>query len=1119
MQDMDALMVKKISSPVLSRIILHRDEPIQKLREVIIETSAYHSCYKLVVLYAPAGYGKTTLLADFVRITSLPCCWYFLDETDAEESKFLQILILSILHHFPALEAALKPLLTGILADDAYYSTREPYFEDVIDALVPAIASGISERFAIFLCNYHTINHSKKINHLVNQLLRKLPPQCVLVIESRAIPDLDFAPLLAHDEIIGLDQHFLSFTTADICNLAHLQGMPPLRKEEAAQLNALFGGWVGGILLGTRLGNLRTLRTGKDMHSLVNVPNMQIDRQKLFAYLVNEVFSQNLEVYTFLKAVVILQQMTPAVCNILIESNDAEARLQYLEQQGLFVTRSDDPYQSVYTCHPILRELLCDELRNHSPQQFRALHRRAMELWSDIHDYEQAIYHALEACLYAEAAQLIQEACERFLAKGQGEMLSRWIDVLPTKTLVCYPRLYLIRANLHLALGEYTFALPLLDAATAAVAQEPARLTTDEADLFHARMLIARSKALYQMGDYTQAQKLCRQVIAQIPTDKIALCAQAHTHLGICANLLGIYSEGIAHLQKALQLWGRENNNRQTAELHTALAGTYRLLGNFALAEHHLARATSCWDHLENDWGKVDNLIHAGQIKHQQGEFSEAEAFLQEALTLARGPIHFLRGEAYTLVSLGALYQDQELYSQSLASTEEGLVLARRLKDHFLINSTLCILAMTYLFMGDDNTALLLISESEKNIAALTDRGGTYEKAKHDLALGTIYLCRGQYQDAYTYLTQAEHQIRVNYLQEDALCTTLRLTECLLRQGKRTEALSSLGNAASLIQSNDYEQLIKREFRILPELMMLVKTMPELIRFREILHLDLETAVPLPLETPKPPFAQPALAIEPIGDRKPQLKILALGEPAVLINDEPITRWRTRRAMELFFLLLSNDTPLRKEQIITALWSETTDHIDGTLHSTIYRLRKLLGEACVASRGGMYWLDLHATFTPEIWYDVTLFQEYATRAKQAIEMKEDTEAQKAFSAMVDLYRGDYLQSFYSDWCAFQRGKLQMKYLDARQHLAQIAWRQQQFDESVLQWQEVLSIDDCLEEAHYGLMRCYIRQGKRGLAWRQYQRCTERLQGELATKPGPAIQNLLRYLTQSSTDSP
>ncbi|HEX7736060.1 MAG TPA: BTAD domain-containing putative transcriptional regulator [Ktedonobacteraceae bacterium] len=1104
---------------------------MQKLREVILgapsepgRTHSFLPAYKLVLLCAPAGYGKTTLLADFVRQTSLPCCWYFLDITDAEEAIFLKTLILSIVHTFPQLKSNLNPLLAGRLSIDGFHAMPGSHFADVIDALIPILTTGIDERFGIFLCNYHTINHSKKINALVNQLLRNLPPQCLLLIESRAVPDLDFAHLLAHDEIIGLDHHFLSFTTDDIINLALLQGMPPLKKEEAAQLNTLFDGWIGGILLGTRLGDLRTLRAGKDLYHPVSMPAMPIDRQKIFAYLVNEVFSQRPEVYSFLKAVAVLQQLTPALCNALLECTDAAARLQYLEQQGLFVMRNHDDSQIVYVCHPILRELLGDELRRQSPEQFANLHRRAMDLWLNAGDTEQAIYHALEAHLYEEAARLIESISENTLAQGRGEMLSNWLKTLPTEILEVYPRLFLTRANLHLLLGEYLLALPWLTKASETVHQHPELLSGEELDLFQTRLSIAHSKALYQMGDYHQAQQLCQNVIERIPADEVDLCAEAHMHLGICANLLGVFSEGIAHLQKALQLWGRESCRRQVAELHTALAGTYRLIGNFALAEHHLARATQCWDALQNDWGKLDNLIHAGQIKHQQGEFGEAESLLLEALAIARGRVHFPRGEAYALVSLGALYQDQEAYRQSLTFTEEGLALARRLKDRYLINSTLCILAMTYLFMDDKDTALLLLSESQPDLADGPQQNGTYEKAKRDLALGTILLCKGQYEQAYEHLAEAEKQIRSSYLQEDRLHATLRLMECQIKQGQFPQIMHRLDALTKMIQMNDYEQLLMRELRLLPELKQLIQTRPELEDFRKMLHIEVLTTLPQvtpPVAAPVPAKPQTPLAssppvIEIVRARTPRLKIQALGEPAIFINDAAITRWRTKRAMELFFLLLNSDAPLRKGQIITALWAETTEHIDSALHSTIYRLRKLLGEACIASRIGVYWLDLAATYGQGVWYDVTTFQSHAAQARRALEEKNDEEAQNAFLAMVDLYHGDYLQSFYSDWCSFQRDRLRLAYLDARQHLAHIAWRQEQFDESVLQWQHVLAVDDCLEEAHYGLMRCYLRQGKRGLAWRQYQRCAERLESELGAKPGPAIQNLLQHLGRSSS---
>lgn len=1109
MQNTDALLTKKISSPILSRAILHREVPVLKLREVIVRSPTDDDegvpSYKLVLLCAPAGYGKTTLLADFARHTHMSCCWYFLDSTDAEESNFLQTLILSLLHRFPGLAEALNPLLASAFSADAHHPARMHQFEGVIDALVAVITSDISERFAIFLCNYHAINRSRGVNNLVNQLLYKLPAQCVLVIESRVVPDLDVAPLLAYDEIVGFDYHLLRFTSGDICNLASLQGMPPLTDKEATLLNTLFDGWIAGVLLGTRLGNLRILRTRKDLYTLTSLPQMQIDKQKIFAYLVNEVFSHDMEVYAFLKETAVLRQMIPELCNALLECNDAAARLQYLEQQGLFVTRSGDDPQVVYTCHPLLRELLCDELRRQSFDRFVALHQQAIVLWASAHDYEQAIYHALEIHASEEAANLILETYEQMLEQGHQEIVSRWIDALPSEILAHYPKLFLVRANIYLQLGEYIPALPLLTKASEAISQIPSLIDADELPLFQAYIFIAQSKALYQMGDYLQAQQLCQQVIEQVPADEVTLQAEAHMRLGVCANLLGEFTEGIANLQKALQLWGRESNRRQTAELHTALAGTYRLIGNFTLAEHHLARATKCWDYLQDEWGKVDNLIHAGQIKHHQEEFAEAEVLLQEALTIARGRIRFLRGEAYALVSLGALYQDQELYSQSLTFTEDGLALARRMKDRYLANATLCILAMTYLFIGDVETAMLLVSEV--TLEASSDRSGAYEKAKRDLALGTILLCQRRYQEAYTYLSEVENQFRTIGLQEDLVCTVLRLAECQINQGKVEEVARRLESLIALSQMRGYERLVLREFRILPALSKAVKTRPELAPFHKMLQLEVA-------EEPIKP-AEAKLVVDLVVTNTPQLKILALGEPTVFVNDKSITRWRTKRTMELFFLLLSSNVPLRKEQLITALWSEMDEQSDGALHSTIYHLRKLLGVSCVSSGVGVYWLDLPSVFGNEIEYDVAIFQEHAARARKALEEKSDQTARAALLMMVDLYRGDYVQSFYSDWCTFQRDKLRLAYLDARQHLAQIAWRQERFDESALHWQHILAIDPCLEEAHYGLMRSYLRQGKRGLAWRQYQRCVELLRNELGIEPGPAIQNLLQYLTKSS----
>ncbi len=1107
MHQLDVL--KRINGPALSPTILHREALVVKLNKILAGPSSANGSkvahYKLVVLCAPAGYGKTTLLADFAQHTSLPCCWYFLDRTDVDKTRFLTAFILSIRHQFPDFGRVLDPLLSSAIAADVDPLSHTPHFEAVIDALVAAITAEIPERFALFLCNYHEVNTSQAVNDLVNQLLQKLPSQCVLVIESRAIPDLDFASLFAHDEIEGFDSTFLRFTTTEIHDLARLQGVTPLREKEAEQLATLFGGWIAGILLGTRLGPVRILRSRRDVYTPTSVPDIQIDRQNLFAYLVNVVFSRDLELYTFLKDTAVLQQMTPALCNAVLESTDAADRLHYLDQQGLFVTRSGDAFQFTYTCHPVLRELLFDELRCQSPERFVSLHRRAMEFWQAAQDYEQAIYHAFEAKLYGLAAGLILEVHEPLFAQGRVEVLSRWIDALPSEATARYPALLLIRAKIYLLLSEHTHALPLLTIASESLIQQPWLVDADELPLLQASISIAQGEALFQIGEYGHAQKFCQQVIEQIPADEIALHAEAHTLLGVCANVLGDYTAGIAHLQKALQLWGRNSERRQTATLHNILARTYGLLGNFPLAEHHLSRAAKCWDRLQDGWGKVNNLLNMGMIKQRQGEFASAEVCFREALKIARGPIHFRRGEAYTLVNLSELYQEQGLYEQSLAVTEDGLALARQLQDRYLTNCTLGTLAMTYLFMGDAETALFLVSEVK-----LTSTSGGYERANCELTRGTILLYQRKYAEAYSCLVELESYLRTIGLQWELLCTTLRLVECLLMRGGRPEALRRIDDMATLILRNDYEQTVRRELRLLPALACAIKTMPELAHLHAILQSEMETEEEH--EEPRPDTS--VRTSELIITSEARLKILALGEPAILIDEEPVTRWRRPRAMELFFLLLDSGRPLRKEQIITALWPETDEHINQTLHSTIHYLRKSLGEACIASRGSTYWLELASLYRDEVWYDVAAFRQHDAGAKEALASNDDVTARTELIAMVDLYRGDYVQPFYSDWCTFQRDKLRLAYIDARQQLALIAWRSEQFDESAVQWQHILAVDNCLEEAHYGLMRCYVRQGKRGLALRQYQRCAEVLQRELAVEPGTAMQNLLQHLMKT-----
>ncbi|GHO48015.1 BTAD domain-containing putative transcriptional regulator [Ktedonospora formicarum] len=1129
----DLLNQRKITCPPLTATHVHRDGLVQKLINALgesgmgTEKKVRLRPYKLVLLQAPAGYGKTTLLTDFAHQTTLPCCWYILDHTDADRMTFLTVLLASIRQCFPNFGSALDSLLNK----NSLESRKTGYFERTVDAFASAIEAEIPERFALLLCNYQEINDLEEMNHLIGSLLKKLPPQCTIIIESRVIPALNFAWLLAKQMLFGVGVDQLRFTAQEIHQLAQLQGVEPLSDAEANQLALAFNGWVAGILLGTHLSHISQFQQNLMTSPFTDIPTHQAASEYLFSYVVNEVFQKHEDTYAFLKEVSILQEMHPATCAELLDIPPTEAlhHLQYLEQQNLFVTHNGEGPNVVYICAPVLRKLFIEELRHETPERFFYLHQRAAELLSRAHNYKQAIYHALEAKVNDTAASLIVASSEQMMSQGNMETVARWIDAFPLFIMKRYPKLLLIRANIYLGQGNIYAALPLVESAESAIQTlmtHNSPLHNQNLPTLQAEASIMRSKILFRQREYSQSMDICQQVLTSLPVDEVRLRAEALTRLGVGHILLGDFASGIAHIQKALQLWGRHTIQREAASGHSVLARAYCLQGNFSLAEHHMSRAIACWEKLEEDEGKVDNLVRLGNIKVRQGAFEEAEPIFQQALTLARGPLHYLRGEAYVLDCLGIFYQRQERYEAALETTEEALALARQLRDQGLIYDALCDLAMIYLAMGDTATALILISEAEVQTTSGNSIG--YEQALRDLIFGTIYLYQGYYSKAWPYLIESEATLRTVGLKQEHLRALLCLASYHILQGQTSDAIERLKAAARIITiCEGYEQLARQEISRLPGLSKAFAN-PEFAREKALFHLSPDSQITTTDEeqnsiqekqrpTQSAPLVTPAIETTgPItsssSPTQSALTITAFGEPVVAINKEPITRWRMARAMELFFYLLDCGRPMRKEVIITALWPDVDEQTTRTFYSTIYYLRQALGgEAAIVAKGGTYMFRPEALYGKSVWYDVETFLDAQVQAKQALEEEDDDQAKASFTCMVELYRGDYVQPFYSDWSTIRRDELRRAYLDARQQLALLAWQVEELDESIIHWQHMLAIDEWLEEAHYGLMRCYARQGKRGLALRQYQRCKDALEQEFGAAPPANIQNLYQRL--------
>jgi DNA-binding SARP family transcriptional activator len=439
----------------------------------------------------------------------------------------------------------------------------------------------------------------------------------------------------------------------------------------------------------------------------------------------------------------------------------------------------------------------------------------------------------------------------------------------------------------------------------------------------------------------------------------------------------------------------------------------------------------------------------------------------------------FLSSRAYTLLSFGELELNRRAFKQALDYLDEALSLARQLEDRYLLNDTLHTLALVYLRMGDHYTAQCLLEQAVLHANETT----SYEGISHALLQGTILLEQQRYEQAKAALSEVAERTGHNgikWLHTQALA---RLAACQLALEQSAAAKTLLRQLIPPGSETTLDYVLQIEVQAYPLL--------------QILLTDLRTQH----ETSPSPISTQA-----------NIRIYALGEPSVSIDGKPVTRWRMARAMELFFLLLQHQQPLRKEQILTALWPEMDDpeRVSQTLRSTIYYLRHAIGEKSLVKQAGLYWLDLPAIYNA-CWYDVTAFEQCQQQAHAALAQDNDEAAALALHQMLELYRGDYLQAFYNDWCIARRDALRQALMDAHQQLAMIAWRKNAYEESLHHWHYLLTLDTCLESAHYGIIRCYMRQGKHDLALRQYHACRQELYDQLHATPGPALQKLYQRL--------
>ncbi len=587
----------------------------------------------LVLVSAPAGYGKTTLVAAWLRemqsTGAAEVAWLSLDEVDSDPQSFFRYIAAAI-EALPGAQLQLARLLEAAPATPVSTLARA-LVQDVTDVTIP---------FYLVLDDYHTIN-SADIDAALAALLDFMPPQMTLVLTSRSDPGFAISRLRARGQLVELRADDLRFTGEEVSAFLQQTMHLAISPDQVAALEDRTEGWIVGLQMAAL--SMQNRSSGEQdtfVRSFTGSNRFVID------YLLEEVLSDQPEpVRTFLLSTSILDRLCGPLCDALTERDDGQVLLEALERDNLFVVPLDDQ-RRWYRYHHLFADVLRARAAAGQPEQVAALHRRAGDWYAEQGALPDAVRHTLAAKDFERAAELIELSRPQMNNGFQSGVWLVWAEALPEKLFRNRPVLNMGCAWALLDTGQMDGVEAYLQRveywlSEDAQAQVKDMVVFDEAEyaVLPASVAAARAYRSLALGDAAATIAYAQQVMALSEGD------ENHRWRRAALSLLGltqwaggdIVAANSAFIELRLSMLAR-------GYLEDAISLSY-VLGDMRLALGQLREAEQTYletlqlataDGEPFPPGTSDLYRGLAGIERERNELVAAERSLQTAETLGR---------------------------------------------------------------------------------------------------------------------------------------------------------------------------------------------------------------------------------------------------------------------------------------------------------------------------------------------------------------------------------------------------------------------------------------------------------------------------------------------------
>jgi LuxR family maltose regulon positive regulatory protein len=622
-----SLLNTKLAIPILRPIHVSRTRLIDQLNSDFQVGDTF--ARKFTLISAPAGFGKTSLVIDWLCTVDLDIAWYSLDENDSDSVRFLKYFITALQQIAPGLgDATLTQL----------QSPQLPPPEVLLTPLVNDIAQ-MHTPFVLVIDDYHYIQ-SFTVHQYMSFLIENQPLQMHLVLLTREDPPFPLHRFRARGQMLEIRQEGIRFTLEESAAFLSKVIDIDLSLEDIKKIERRTEGWVTGMQL-----LALSLTKHSDPHEFIL--DFTRNDHYILDYLFEETFQiQSKEVQDFLLKTSILDQLSPSLCSAVTGRDDSTDLLCFLEKTNLFIVPLDIEH-SWYRYHRLFLELLRQRMRIRKEITKRSLHQKA-SIWYEENGYpEGAIHHALEGEDWERAVVLIEQASDSLLKSGAVATMLKWFKKVPIDVILSRPFFCLTYSWPLILVGRVEEAEPLLKAAE--------EMAGDDSQLL-GEIASAQAFQAQTQGDESRMIERSERALSLLPESDLNTRGILELNLGIAYWHSGDMVKAGQALNKALPVARQTGNKygeisalffhgrvkavkgqlRDSATVFNQIVSTNAKIPIIALAYLDLSALNYEWNDLSVS---ISHLEHGEEMIAASGnlEFRIAACMLQARLKLAQG--------------------------------------------------------------------------------------------------------------------------------------------------------------------------------------------------------------------------------------------------------------------------------------------------------------------------------------------------------------------------------------------------------------------------------------------------------------------------------------------------